>query len=208
MRATLQTQSAEGWCFQRGKLQNQMSNEATDGFAPSVLDSFSGAVREAPHDFPSAVSRTSVEKTRVRTRILLPSPGAHAREHTTGVKSRALVFRGKYIADPQLCNKATDRLAPWGFDILRAHLDRILAFSINEERRRSEARDRWFEFESYSRRLFPWRRTLQAQIPTGVLILLSNTPQSSVVAAASHLHRGPPPRLSQTTCHIVARSRI
>ena len=194
LRATLQTQSAEGCCFQRGKLQNQISNEATDGFAPSVLDSFSGAVREAPYDFPSAVSRTPVERTRVRTRILLPSPGAHAREHTTGPKSRALVFREKDIADPQMCNKATDGLAPWRFP--------------DEERGRSEARDRWFEFESYSRRLFPRRRTLKAQIPTGNLILLSNTPQSGVVAAAFHIHRGLPPRLSQTTCHIVARSRI
>ena len=45
LRGTLQAQRAEDWCFQRGTLQTQMPNEATDGLAPSLLDSFSGAAR-------------------------------------------------------------------------------------------------------------------------------------------------------------------
>ena len=54
LRGTLQAQRAEDWCSQRGVLQTQMSNEATDGLAPSVLDSFSGAARAASYEFPPA----------------------------------------------------------------------------------------------------------------------------------------------------------
>ena len=39
---TLQAESAENWCSQRGTLQTTMPNEATDGLAPSVLDYFFG----------------------------------------------------------------------------------------------------------------------------------------------------------------------
>ena len=41
---TLQTQKAEDWCSQKGTLQSQMSNGATDGLIPSVFDYFPGAV--------------------------------------------------------------------------------------------------------------------------------------------------------------------
>ena len=41
----LQAQSAEGWCSHREILQTQTPNEATNGLAPSVSDSFSGAVK-------------------------------------------------------------------------------------------------------------------------------------------------------------------
>ena len=54
LRGTLQAQSAEDWCSQKETLQTQMSNEATDGLATSVLDSFSGAARAASYDFPPA----------------------------------------------------------------------------------------------------------------------------------------------------------
>ena len=51
LRGTLQAQRAMDWCSQRGTLQTQMLNEATDGLAPSVLDSFSGAARAASYEF-------------------------------------------------------------------------------------------------------------------------------------------------------------
>ena len=54
LRGTLQAQSAEDWCSQRGALQTQKPNEATDRLAPSVLDSFSGAVKAATYEFRSA----------------------------------------------------------------------------------------------------------------------------------------------------------
>ena len=63
LRETLQVQSAEDWCSQRETLQTQMPNEATDGLAPSVSDSFSGAVRAASHEFPPV----SEEDTRRET---------------------------------------------------------------------------------------------------------------------------------------------
>ena len=50
----LQTQRAEDWCSQRGTLETQVPNEATDGLAPSVLDSFWGAARAASYEFPPA----------------------------------------------------------------------------------------------------------------------------------------------------------
>ena len=51
---TLQAQNADDWCSQRGTLQTQMSNKATDGLAPSVLDSISGAARAASCELPPA----------------------------------------------------------------------------------------------------------------------------------------------------------
>ena len=54
LRGTLQAQRAEDWCSQTGTLQTQLSSAATDGLAPSVLDSFSGTARAASHDFPPA----------------------------------------------------------------------------------------------------------------------------------------------------------
>ena len=54
LRGTLQAKSAEDWCSQRETLQTQMPNEATDGLAPSVSNSFSGAVRAAAYEFPPA----------------------------------------------------------------------------------------------------------------------------------------------------------
>ena len=54
LRGTLQAQRAEDWCSQRGILQTQTSNEATDGLAPSVLVSFSDAARAASYEFPPA----------------------------------------------------------------------------------------------------------------------------------------------------------
>ena len=54
LRGTLQAQSAEDWCSQRSTLQTQMSNEATDGLAPSMLDSLFGAVRADSYEFPPA----------------------------------------------------------------------------------------------------------------------------------------------------------
>ena len=53
-KGTLQAQRAEDWCFQTETLQTQMPNEATDGLAPSVLDSFLGAMRGASYEFPPA----------------------------------------------------------------------------------------------------------------------------------------------------------
>ena len=48
-------------------------------------------------------------------------------EDTTGPKIRGLVFPEGDIADTQMFNEATDRLAPSVFAIYWAQLERILA---------------------------------------------------------------------------------
>ena len=57
-----QAQSAENWYSQRGSLQTQMSNEATNGLAQSVSDSFSGAARAAC-EFPPASEEDPRQET-------------------------------------------------------------------------------------------------------------------------------------------------
>ena len=63
LRWTLQAHRAEDWCSQRRTLQTQMPNEATDGLAPSVLDSSSGAGRAAFYEFPPASEDDSRRET-------------------------------------------------------------------------------------------------------------------------------------------------
>ena len=78
---TLQARRAEEWCSQKGTLQTQMSNEATDGLAPSVFDHVSGAVRADSCVFRQRAKRTQGEKPRVWIRVVLPRPGVPARGH-------------------------------------------------------------------------------------------------------------------------------
>ena len=63
LRGTLHAQRTEDWCSQRGTLQTQMPNEATDGLAPLVLDSFSGAARVASYEFPPASAEDPRQET-------------------------------------------------------------------------------------------------------------------------------------------------
>ena len=72
LRGTLQAQRAEDWCAQRETLQTQLSNEATDGLAPSVLDSFSGAARVASYEFPPASEEDPRRETSVSDSHLAP----------------------------------------------------------------------------------------------------------------------------------------
>ena len=92
LRGTLQVHRAEDWCSQRGTLQTQMSNEATDGLATSLLDSFQVQGGRLLTIFRQRVTKTRGKKPRHRTRSLLPSAGAPARGHyrpkepSTGVR--------------------------------------------------------------------------------------------------------------------------
>ena len=72
LREKLPVQSPEDWCSQWGALQTQMSNEATDGLAPSVLDSFSGAARAAFYEFPPAREEDSRRESSVSDSQLDP----------------------------------------------------------------------------------------------------------------------------------------
>ena len=202
LRGTLRGQRAEDWCSQRGTLQTQMSNEATDGLAPSVLDSFLGAARATSYEFPPASEEDPRRETPSSDSVL-------PQGDTTGPKSRGLVFPEGDIADPQMSNEATDGLAPSVSAIFRAQLERILALFRQrvkkDPRRETTGSDSRRPPEAWCSRT----GTLQAQIPTRVLTLLSSTPQTKWRYSGSPhpiFHRGPIRRLPLTTCHNFSRS--
>ena len=80
-KGSLQAQSAEVWRSQRGILQTQKPNKATDGLAPSVLDCFRVQHGRPRTSFRQRVRKTRGEKPRVRTSIMLPRPDVPARGH-------------------------------------------------------------------------------------------------------------------------------
>ena len=133
-----------------------MSNEATDGLAPSVLDSFSGAARAASYEFPPASEEDPRRETPGSDSHLAPEAWCSQQGDTAGPKSRGLVFPERDIADPQMSNEATDRLAPSFF----CHFSGAVradsrAFPTTSEER-PEARNHGFELASCSRGLvFP-----------------------------------------------------
>ena len=128
---------------------------------------------------------------------------------TTGPKSRALVFAERDIADPQMSNEATDGLAPSVFAIFRAQLERIHA--LFRQRAKKHPRRETTVLDS-RRAPVAWcsrTGTLRAQISTGRLTLISNTPQTKRSYSGSPhpiFHRGPLCHLPCTKCHILARS--
>ena len=163
---------------------------------------------KASYEFPAASEEDSRRNPRVRTRILLPRPGAPARGHSRLNEPRTDVPR-RDIADPQMSNEATDGLAPSGFAIFRAKLERILALfrqrAKKDPRRDITVSDSRGAPEAWCSRT----GTLQPQIPTRLVTLLSNTPRTNWCYSGSPhpiLHRGPLRRLPWTTCYILTRS--
>ena len=108
-----------------------------------------------------------------------------------------------------MSNEATDGLAPSGFAIFRAQLERI--YELFPQREKHDPRR---ETTGWDSRRAPeaWcsrTGTLQAHIPTRRLILLSNTPQTKWCYHGSRhpiFHRDPLRNLPWTTCHILTRS--
>ena len=127
LRATLQAQSAEYWCSQRGALQTQMPNEATDGLAPSVLDSFSGAVRAASYEFPSASEKNPRREIEGSDSHHVPDVWCSCKRTRQAQKAEDWCSQ-KGTLQTQISNEATDGLAPSVFAIFRAQLKRLLAF--------------------------------------------------------------------------------
>ena len=190
-------------------MQTQTSTEATDGLAPSVLDSHSCAARAAFYEFPPA----SEENPRRET------PGSDSHLAPEACCSRKGTLQAQRAEDwcsqtgtLQTRNCPTTPPTGWHrrfFSIFRAQLERILAFF----RQRAKKNPRREATGSDSRRApEAWcsrTGTLQAQIPTRLLILLSNAPQTKWCYFGSPhpiFHRCPLRRLPWTTCHILARS--
>ena len=73
------------------------------------------------------VRRIRGEKPQVRTRILLPRPGAPARGHYRPKEPRTDVPSRGHCRPTKMSNEATDGLVPSVFAIFRAQLERILA---------------------------------------------------------------------------------
>ena len=112
LRGTLQAQSAKDRCSQRGSLQTQMSNESTDGLAPSVLDYFSGAMKAASYELPPANEEDPRRKTAGSDSTMLPRP----RKGTLQAQRAENWCSQKGILQTQMSNEATDGLAPSVFD--------------------------------------------------------------------------------------------
>ena len=104
-----------------------MPNEATDGLAPSVSDSFSGAVRAASYDFPPACGEDSRRET-------VGSDSHHAPEAWCSRKGTLQAQRAddwcsqRATLQTQMSNEATDGLVPSVFALFWAQLKRMLAF--------------------------------------------------------------------------------
>ena len=77
---------AKGSCSQKGTLQTQMSNEATNGLAPSVFDHFSGAVRACSCVFPPTSEEDPKQETTGSDSRHLPEVWC-SRERTTRAQS-------------------------------------------------------------------------------------------------------------------------
>ena len=170
LRETLQVQSAKGWCSQRGTLQTQMSNEAKDRLAPSELNSFSGAVRAASYEFPSASEEEPRRKIGVRSRILLPRPGVPASGHYRPKEPRTGVSRREHCR-PTNVQRGYRRVGTVGFCNFSGAVKAGSRFfpPTNEEdpRRETTGADSRRAREAWCSRT----GILQAQIPTRLLTL-------------------------------------
>ena len=108
---TLQAQRAEGWCSQRGTLHTQKPNVTTDRLAPSVLESFSGAVEAASHEFPSASEEDSRRETAGSDSHLAPEAWCSHKETLQARRLEAWCSQ-KGTLQTQMSNVATDGLSP------------------------------------------------------------------------------------------------
>ena len=189
-------------------LQTKMPNEATDGLAPSVLDSFPGAARAASHEFPPASEEDSRREPRVRTLNLLPRPGDPARGHYRFKRAEDGCSRRGHCR-PTNVQRGYRRAGTVGFCHFSAQLERILVLFGEKSEERPKARYHGFGFASCSQGLV---------LPDGDIAgTNSNTAFDPSLKYPTHkvvlfwqppfyVHHGPLRRLPWTTCHIILRS--
>ena len=127
-----------------------MPNEVTDGLAPSMLDSFSGAVRSATYEFQPASEEDPMRETAGSDSHLPPEAWCSRKRTLQAQRAEDLCFlKGKL--QTHMSNEATDGLASSVFAFFR-ELERILAF-FRQRAERPEARNCGFGFASCSRNL-------------------------------------------------------
>ena len=187
-----------------------MPNEATDGLAPSVLDSVSGEVRAGSYELPPASDENSTQTNREFGlasfyRSLIFTQGDNA-----GPKTGNWCLQ-KEMVQTQMSNEATDGLAPSGFDhfsgAVRADSRVFPSTSEEDPKRETAGSDSRRAREAWCSR----SRILHAQIPTRLLTLPLKTFRTKWYRSGSPhsiFHRGPLRHLSWTTRHILARSSI
>ena len=178
LRGTLQTQRAEDWCSQRGTLQTQVPNETTDGLAPSVLDSFLGAARAASYKFPPASEEDPRRKNPGSDSHLASEAWCPRKGTLQAQRAEDWCSQKGDIADPQMSNEATDGLAPSVFAIFRAQLERIFALFRQRAKKDPRRDTTGSDSRCAPKACCSWTGTLQVQIPTRLLTLVSNTPQT------------------------------
>ena len=208
LRGTLQAQRAEDWCSQRGTLQTQMPNEATDGLAPSLLDSFSGAARAASYEFPPASEEDSRRETPGSDSHLAPEAW---RSHKVTLQAQRAedVCSQKGTLQTHKCPTRLPTVGTVGFchfsGSARAN---SRAFPPTSEER-PEARYHGFRFASCSRGLvFPDGDIAGPNSNTAFDPSLECSTDEMVLFWQTHpvSHRGPVRPFPWTTCHILARS--
>ena len=139
----------------RGTLQTQTSNEATDGLAPSVLNSFSGAARAASYEFPPASEENPRRETPGSDSQLAPEDwcsrkGTLQAQRTEDWCSQKGTFQ-THKCPTRLPTGWHRRVLPF----FGRSSSGLSSFPANE-RRRPEARNHGFGFASCSRGLvFP-----------------------------------------------------
>ena len=209
LRGILQAQRAEDNCSQMGTLQTRMPNEATDGLAPSVLDSFPGAARAASCEFPPASEEDSRRETPGSDSHLTPQAWCSRKETLQAQRAEDWCSQKGTL---QIHKGPTRLPAGWHRRFLpffQAHLEQILVL-FRQRAKKDPTRDT--TGSDWGRAPVAWYSrtgTLKAQIATRLLTLLSNTPQTKWCYSRSPhpiLHRGPPRRLLWTSCHTRARS--
>ena len=77
----LQAQRAQDWCFPKETLQTQISNEATEGLAPSVFAIFRAYLEQILAFFCQRAKANRGEKPQVWIRVVFPKPGVPGRGH-------------------------------------------------------------------------------------------------------------------------------
>ena len=198
----MQTQSAEDWCCQNGTLQTKMPNEATDGLAPSILDSFSTAVRAAFYEFPPASEEEPMRYTAGSYSHHAPEarPGAPARGHYKPKEPRTGVPRGGS------CRPKCPTRLPTGWHsrflaIFRAQLERIFTFFRQRAKRTRGKKTAGLDSRRAHEACVPARRHyrpkvlrlgvlgrghFRPKIPTHLLTLFSNTLREKWCSGSPH----------------------
>ena len=190
-----------GLCSQRETLQTQMYNEAADGLPPSVLESFSGAARVSSYEFPPASEEDPRRTTPGSDSHLAPDTWCSRKGTLQAQRPEDWCSQKGTLQTHKMSNEATDGLAPSVFAIVQAQLEKILAFfrqrAKKDPRRDTTGSDSRRAPEAWCSRM----GTLQAQIPTRLLTLLSNTPQTK------RCYSGSPYPISTVVPFVVCRRR-